>query len=224
MLERHVLDESDLKALVLNEVRRQALGGDTPVVANEYRVGSTSVRADMAFLGSEFVGVEIKSERDSLKRIRSQVDAYSLYFDRVIVVVADRHLRHLDWKALRAAEVWKVDRSGRVTVAAQQSQFAGTACLSTLLTHKQRVQNGLLNSPSPSEDHVREVFEREFRKRFGSTSAKFWLNVEGRAVRAEDLATLSRFKDVRETIKTWELERKTQHQLWLQAVQELERS
>lgn len=52
------------------------------------------VRVDVAVLNGSFSGFEIKSERDTLKRLPKQVEVYSKILDYMTLVVADRHLEH----------------------------------------------------------------------------------------------------------------------------------
>ncbi len=49
-------------------------------------------RADVALIGDCFAGYEIKTERDTLKRLPRQAAAYGRIFDHCTVVVAQRHL------------------------------------------------------------------------------------------------------------------------------------
>jgi hypothetical protein len=50
------------------------------------------VRVDIAVVNGLLHGYEIKSDRDSLRRLVKQVDVYSAVLDRATVVVGDRHL------------------------------------------------------------------------------------------------------------------------------------
>jgi hypothetical protein len=50
------------------------------------------VRIDLAVVNGQLHGFEIKSDRDSLRRLSGQVDIYNKVFDRVTLVVGDRHL------------------------------------------------------------------------------------------------------------------------------------
>ena len=58
----------------------------------EFWVPQTNERADVAVIGDLLYGFEIKTERDSLKRLPRQADAYTRVFDRCHVVVAPCHL------------------------------------------------------------------------------------------------------------------------------------
>lgn len=196
-----VLSEADLKAVVLNRLRAEFGTTQDAIVASEYRLGFTPVRVDIAALGDAFVGVEIKSAKDSLKRLPSQIAAYTSYFERVVLAVADCHVQNLDWKALRSVEVWSVSESGLVRVVSQPTQMAECRSLRDLLTADQRRRYKL--DGESSDQQCAEAFSREFRKRFGPTSQRFWELVAGRPVVASDLKMLSRYGERRANITAW---------------------
>lgn len=52
------------------------------------------VRVDVAVLNGSFSGYEIKSARDTLRRLPKQVEVYSKILDHATLVVADNHLSH----------------------------------------------------------------------------------------------------------------------------------
>ncbi len=58
---------------------------------NELWVPRSNERADVAVIGRRMDGFEIKTERDTLKRLPRQIVAYGRLFDRCTAVVADRH-------------------------------------------------------------------------------------------------------------------------------------
>jgi hypothetical protein len=59
---------------------------------DEFWVPRTNERADLAAIGSRLWGFEIKTSRDTLRRLPRQVEAYNRLFDRCAIVVAERHL------------------------------------------------------------------------------------------------------------------------------------
>lgn len=60
-------------------------------------LGITGVaRVDTAVLNGTFSGYEIKSERDRLTRLPSQIAAYSSVLDYCYLVTTDRHLTHAE--------------------------------------------------------------------------------------------------------------------------------
>lgn len=58
----------------------------------EFWVPRSHERADIAVIGPTMDGFEIKTERDTLKRLPRQAAAYARLFDRCYVVLADRHV------------------------------------------------------------------------------------------------------------------------------------
>jgi hypothetical protein len=80
---------------------------DTRIV-EEMGIWAGSVRVDVAVINGEIHGIELKSAKDTLERLPGQADLYNEVFDRVTLVVADKHLdkardRVPDWWGLRSA-------------------------------------------------------------------------------------------------------------------------
>ncbi|WP_152979932.1 sce7726 family protein [Mesorhizobium sp. 1M-11] len=65
--------------------------GSTGVI-QELKMPRPSARIDLAVVNGELAGFEIKSDADTLKRLRVQVPAFSRFFDRVSVVTTRKHL------------------------------------------------------------------------------------------------------------------------------------
>ena len=61
------------------------------LVIEELGVCGGHVRVDLAIVSDVLHGYEIKSDRDSLRRLQRQVEHYSNVFDRATLVVGDRH-------------------------------------------------------------------------------------------------------------------------------------
>src|ERR1700758_3438041 len=78
--------------------------GDDPtaLILDELGLCCGRVRADMAVVNGELKGFEIKSDQDTLLRLRSQSSLYCRVFDTVSIVVASKHLK----KALKIAPDW----------------------------------------------------------------------------------------------------------------------
>lgn len=72
-------------------LRRQHKRNDTLVI-DELGLQHGKCRADIAVVNGHLVGYEIKSNSDSLRRLREQVKAYSAVFDKAFIVVGDRHI------------------------------------------------------------------------------------------------------------------------------------
>jgi hypothetical protein len=58
---------------------------------DEFWVPRSNERADLAVIGRWMDGFEIKTERDTLRRLPRQASAYGRLFDRCTVVVAEKH-------------------------------------------------------------------------------------------------------------------------------------
>jgi hypothetical protein len=68
-------------------------GGDPEVrVVDEMNVIGGRSRIDVAVINGRLEGFEIKSERDSLKRLARQATGYGQVFDRMTIICAERHL------------------------------------------------------------------------------------------------------------------------------------
>jgi hypothetical protein len=92
------------------EIRRQLrhrleneFGNDpTALILDELGVCCGRVRADMAVVNGELKGFEIKSDQDTLLRLRSQAALYCRVFDTISIVVAAKHLE----KARKIVPAW----------------------------------------------------------------------------------------------------------------------
>ena len=62
------------------------------VLIHELGLCKGSARVDLAVVGNQLHGYEIKSDRDNLRRLGAQSDLYSKVFDRVTLVCSDRHV------------------------------------------------------------------------------------------------------------------------------------
>jgi hypothetical protein len=72
-------------------LRRQHAQKDTLVI-DELGLNHGKCRADIAVVNGHLVGYEIKSNSDSLRRLKEQVKSYNAVFDKISVVVGDRHI------------------------------------------------------------------------------------------------------------------------------------
>jgi hypothetical protein len=65
-------------------------------------VWSGAVRVDIAVINGKLWGYELKSNSDTLERLPRQAEIYGKIFDRMTLVVGDRHIE----KALAAIPCW----------------------------------------------------------------------------------------------------------------------
>jgi hypothetical protein len=71
-------------------------------VLNEFGLKNGTNRADIAVLNGKLIGYEIKTEKDTLTRLPSQVNAYNEVFDSVFLITTNKHLHKVkkiipDW-------------------------------------------------------------------------------------------------------------------------------
>lgn len=79
---------SALKARLTKEQRRHA----GAVLLDELGVCRGEVRVDVVLVNGLIHGFEIKSDRDSLRRLEVQVEFYGKVLDRATLVVGERHM------------------------------------------------------------------------------------------------------------------------------------
>lgn len=171
--------------------------GRKPIIATEYRVGSTGARADLVVASRstrEVAAIEIKSAMDSLKRLPHQLAAYTGYFDRVILVAAHRHQPHVRRLAIPGLEIWEVEKSGALATVRPGDLTPLAESPVDLLTQRERQRyRGLIES---GHQGARDAFFAAFEDRHGESSNLFWGGVSGK-VTTDCLARLSRFEPER---------------------------
>ena len=210
------IDEGHLKARVLSELRRDGLIDSRTPIASEFRLRNAPTRADLALFGQNFIGVEIKSKFDTLRRLEAQLEAYGKWFEHSILVVAERHVRSSSLEGLGNVELWTVDGIGRITrvregvIARRQTGFA------SLMTLEE--QRRFLTR---SEDSERCAFAASFRAKYGETSTRFWEAIKGRRIHDSDIAMLSRYCERRERQVQLQRDRDLRNSRWCERATEL---
>jgi len=76
------------------KLRRQHAQKDTLVI-DELGLNHGKCRADIAVVNGHFVGYEIKSNNDSLRRLKDQVKSYNAVFDKAFVIVGDHYIKSI---------------------------------------------------------------------------------------------------------------------------------
>lgn len=190
------MDEATIKARVLGHIRR-AVRNINPIVTAELSLGSSSVRADLAlWADGELIGLEIKTARDTLKRLPAQMSAYRRYFDHAVLVVEPKHLPAATSMDLCGASLWMIE-GGEITV--QKFGSANTVRPAEFLDLMTQVERRSLIGSSPKT--VREHYESVFAKRYQKTSDAFWQAAKGRIIKPEYIRLLSRFSERRQAFE-----------------------
>lgn len=202
------MDEARVKAAVLNFVRR-AGGPRAAIVTAEFTLGASGVRSDLALLADEqLIGIEIKTERDTLRRLPSQMGAYSRYCDHVVLVIAPCHEKRLATLDLKGASIWVCTSSGIETVRDGHPNSVALGVHLDLLTADEKRR--FLASEISSRAHFCDVFT----KRYATTSERFWNSVKRRHIKASDIPLLSRFLDKRVAVEQMKREQEERWKRW----------
>jgi len=212
------MHEDDIKAEVLSWVRRACRRRPLPVVASEFSLNGTGIRADLAVLDSSFYGIEIKSASDTLRRLPSQMEGYARYFDRTVLVVDSKHLRSLPDLDLKGAQVWSRSALARHQLRRRgaRAEVSGHTLLGLLTLEAERQATRVLLAAEavPGVDAARAEFEKAFCRRYKATSAAFWAGVRGRRITAADIGLLSRFLPDRERAREARLQQEANWSSW----------
>lgn len=222
------MDENDIKAAALSWIRRRSRRSGYPVVASEFRLNGTGIRADLAILDQNaFFGIEIKSEYDTLKRLPSQMEGYARYFDYTYLIVADKHLAEaatIDTRNAIILTTSSLKSYPRITPTGF-NPISGSWLLHLLTMEEERKAVRSVNDDSNCSTPLaidaarRHQFENAFVKRYGETSNNFWKSVKNRRIKSGDLQTLSRFNELRQ-LRKLDLDQQTKHWAdWLSEIQ-----
>lgn len=87
---------------MLARLAKQHAGDDSTRVVQEMGVWNGAVRVDIAVINGELSGFELKSDSDNLLRLPQQADIYSRVFDRMTLVVGQKHAA----KAVELIPAW----------------------------------------------------------------------------------------------------------------------
>ncbi|WP_343649761.1 sce7726 family protein [Stenotrophomonas sp.] len=168
-------NELELKARALNTLRADRRITRASIISSELPLPERGIRADLAIsTGTRLIGVEIKSDFDSLRRLDRQLKAYTEAFDQTILLLGEKHANTINPDIYSHVHIWAIegDRINKI-----QSPDVG------------------LPRKRPSKNR-REMLEK-FNQRFRETSVFFWSNVLGRKINARDVLLLSRYYEVR---------------------------
>ena len=200
--------ESHIKCDVLEFLRKTKNIDARSVLASEYVLGSTGRRADLAiFTGSKFIGIEIKSQHDSLSRLKDQLDVYAMCFDEVMVVLDGKHISYASEIASADVSVFEVSRLGTINLHRASTVIPAkdkATCLRLLTMNELRRLTGLSDLQMKKnklidqalllpDETIYSAITTSFKQNFSNTSLLFWEKIRRKNITINDLAYLSRF-------------------------------
>lgn len=87
----HRLNDQQIRFAYHSKCLRKHHTDSETVVVDELGLQHGRFRADIAVVNGHLAGFEIKSDFDRLIRLHSQVEGYSSVFDRVTLILTDKH-------------------------------------------------------------------------------------------------------------------------------------
>jgi hypothetical protein len=86
------MNDPQIRKAFHRTVLRKYRNSASTLVVNELGLEHGKCRADIAVINGKMIGYEIKSDVDSLKRLRLQIDTYDAVFDNSSIVLTKRHI------------------------------------------------------------------------------------------------------------------------------------
>lgn len=85
--------DREIRSVLLEVLHAAHANDDDVALLEELGLCRGEVRVDVTVVNGSLHGYEIKSDRDSLRRLARQVALYSAVLDRATLVVGERHMR-----------------------------------------------------------------------------------------------------------------------------------
>jgi hypothetical protein len=85
------MHDRDVRSAILSRLNAEHADDQDTRIVEEMGIWSGSVRVDVAVINGELCGYELKSDRDTLTRLPAQAEIYSRVFDKMYLVVGERH-------------------------------------------------------------------------------------------------------------------------------------
>ncbi|MCS5697252.1 sce7726 family protein [Desulfofundulus thermocisternus] len=84
--------DKDIRSILYNEYFQDFRNDPDTVIVDELELCLGEARIDIAVINGAIHGYEIKSERDTLKRLLAQRDVYNKVFDTVTIITSKNHI------------------------------------------------------------------------------------------------------------------------------------
>jgi hypothetical protein len=218
--------EPEIKALVLDYLKNNGSLINGASVISELTLDGFSRRVDLALVNKKhLIAFEIKSEADSLDRLSGQIEKYSEYFDKVIVVAAPKHINAIMKTVPEHVAVWeiaymqiKVKRRGKIVLIKDKGKLIDLMKANELLklSNKLGLSTESKNRRS-SEKRLQKASVRTLREaaiqyvinRFSMTSSLFWKGVGNDKILPKHIELLSPYREERQSLKAAKEERES---------------
>ena len=101
--------DSDIRPCLLNCLEKQYKKDSNTLIVQELGLCQGYARVDVAVVNGSLHGYEIKSEKDTLRRLSGQLDVYCKVLDYVTLVASPRHLSRVTHTAPAWWGLWEAD-------------------------------------------------------------------------------------------------------------------
>ncbi|OFW88499.1 MAG: hypothetical protein A3J37_07375 [Alphaproteobacteria bacterium RIFCSPHIGHO2_12_FULL_45_9] len=222
--------ENDIKAMLIEHLRHKQVISSNSVLINEFNIDGFTNRADLVIAEDDgLFAYEIKSESDTLQRLEKQVEKYSQFFDKVIVVAATKHIPNVLSIVSSDIAVWEVTPSGfKVLQRGRASKSQERENLLRILNVKElkrlavnsgRIPDAIRRSfleavlSDISYAQLRKAVIEALRERYYNSSMSFW-QIASDCVKPCHITELSPYLAQRRRIKMLEQEQKAFWDRW----------
>jgi hypothetical protein len=115
--------DRDIRRCLRAQLEAEHSGDDDTLILDELGLLQGAARVDMAVVNGTIAAWEIKSERDTLRRLAVQIDAYCKVFDYVTLVAAPAHVTKIksDLPAWWGISLAVLDEKGEVAIKTQRA-------------------------------------------------------------------------------------------------------
>lgn len=97
-----MVKDADIRPVLLKYLNAKHASELDSLIIEEFGLCQGTVRIDIAVVNGSLNGYEIKSERDTLKRLARQQEVYNKIFDSITLVTSKNHLK----AAVKAIPSW----------------------------------------------------------------------------------------------------------------------
>ena len=221
--------EADMKAALIGHLKeKEAICPEKSVLINELTIDNFSGRVDLVVADDKgLYAYEIKSEADSLYRLKIQISRYLQFFDKVTIFAATKHVPHILKIAPETVAVWAMD-GGKIKIVQRGRRYSNQQVSSLLKLMKASELRSLAlkigKTPEAfkrsflevilydvSRAVVRQAVINALKSRYRASSRHFWQMVED-TVGARHIVELSPYLTEKRRIENLEAE---QEEFWL---------
>lgn len=212
--------EALIKVAIIKKLIKSGYIDNDSIIIDEFTVNRYERRVDIAIIReTSMIAFEIKSERDSLKRLEGQVNTFSRYFDKVIVVADTKHVGNIQHLLPSETGIWEFNKNS-LTVKQRGRKRKITAKLKRsyleLLTVSELISLARITNYKLKDNHraslLKELEQTNMKalvefvisaisKRYRESTNRFLIETNNRNISVRDLNLLSKFKSERKRLE-----------------------